>query len=590
MSRIPFSELSLEPELLKAIERMGFETASPIQSESIPPLLAGRDLVGQSMTGSGKTAAFGVPVVQRVDAHRREIQALILCPTRELAAQVAEEIARLAFFKKGVREVPVYGGASYERQFRALDAGPQIVIGTPGRVIDHIERGSLKLDNVSMVVLDEADRMLDMGFREDIERILESVPSQRQTILFSATLPPPIRKIVERFTVDPAQIRIDSSSMMVPAIAQSYIEVDYRSKTEVLCRLLDVQDISYGLVFGFTKAQVDELTETLVARGYNADKLHGDMAQGMRERTMKRFRERKLELLVATDVAARGLDVDDLEMVINYELPQDPEDYVHRIGRTGRAGKTGRAVSLVSGREFGRLQNILRFTKSDIVRMPVPLLTDLQERHAGRIADSMRAALAAGGYQPQDELLGELTDAGYSPGEIFAAAVHLLTMESARPVERIIEDDVRPKRERRLREPDGDNRPERNYRDRGEGREPREHREFTGETWLRFNVGREARVTPRDLVGCIAGESGLDSACIGQIHILPTITLVQIDGEAAAERILASVNGARLCGRRVGVSPGQPPRPGGPPRRGGFGNAGPGDGPPRRKGPPRREY
>ena len=374
-----FSELGLSPEVLKAVERMGFEQASPIQSEAIPPLLEGRDVIGQSQTGSGKTAAFGIPAVELADPSNRSIQVLMLCPTRELASQVAEEIAKLAAFKKGVRELPIFGGQSYEHQFRGLKAAPQIVIGTPGRVIDHINQGTLKLDAVKMVVLDEADRMLDMGFREDIEKILESVPKERQTVLFSATVPPPIRKIIERFTRDPVTVRIEATALNVPAIEQSYVEVDYRSKTEVLCRLLDLHDVRYGLIFGFTKIQVDSLTETLIARGYAADKLHGDMTQVMRERVMKRFRERKVELLVATDVAARGLDVDDLEIVFNYELPHDAEDYVHRIGRTGRAGKSGKAISLVSGREYGRLQQIIRFTKAKIPRESVPRLEELEE-------------------------------------------------------------------------------------------------------------------------------------------------------------------------------------------------------------------
>ena len=326
MSHKLFSELGLSPEILQAVERMGFEQASPILSEAIPALLTGRDMIGQSQTGSGKTAAFGIPAIERVDAHDPSIQVLILCPTRELASQVAEEIAKLAAFKKGVRELPLYGGASYDRQFRGLRAGPQIVIGTPGRLLDHIGNGALKLDKLKMVILDEADRMLDMGFREDLEKILEAMPEERQTVLFSATIPPGIRKMIERFTTDPVNIRIEATALTVPNIEQSYVEVDFRSKTEVLCRLLDVHDVKYGIIFGFTKIQVDEVTEALIARGYTADKLHGDMTQPLRERVMKRFRDRQVELLVATDVAARGLDVDDLEIVFNYELPYDPED------------------------------------------------------------------------------------------------------------------------------------------------------------------------------------------------------------------------------------------------------------------------
>ncbi len=564
MSQKLFSELGLAPELLKAVERMGFEQAAPVQAEAIPPLLAGRDVVGQSQTGSGKTAAFGVPAVQLVDPARREVQVLVLCPTRELATQVAEEIAKLAHFKRGVRELPVYGGQSYDRQFRGLEAGPQIVIGTPGRVIDHLERGTLQLGAVKMVVLDEADRMLDMGFREDIERILEGVPQERQTVLFSATLPPPIRRIIERFTRDPVQVRIEATTMTVPTIEQSYLEVDWRSKTEVLARLIDFQDVRYGLVFGCTKVQVDELTEALLARGYSTDKLHGDMAQTMRERVMRRFRERKIELLVATDVAARGLDVDDIEVVFNYELPYDAEDYVHRIGRTGRAGKSGRAISLVSGREFGRLQQIMRFTKARIQRQAVPRLDELQEKSTTRLLESLRATLEKAEYKPQDEVLEQLTAAGHLPGDIASALIHLLNAEVARVPQKIAEDEPKRARAERATRPrrEWTEAPEEDWGERPpRARAHPKHRGPEGDTvWLRFNLGENAGVLPGDFVGCIAGETGLPREVIGSIQILPTISLVEVAAEHV-ETILDAVNRTRLKGRRVGASVGTPPAP-----------------------------
>lgn len=557
MTQKLFAELGLSPDLLKAVERMGFEQAAPIQAEAIPKLLAGSDLIGQSQTGSGKTAAFGIPAVEMVDAKSRAVQVLMLCPTRELASQVAEEIAKLAYFKKGVRELPVYGGQSYEHQFRGLKAGPQIVIGTPGRIIDHIGQGTLKLEKVRMVVLDEADRMLDMGFREDIEKILESVPSERQVVLFSATLPPPIKKIIERFTNEPAHIRIESTTMTVPAIDQSYVEVDFRSRTEVLCRLIDLYDVQYGLIFGFTKVQVDELTETLIARGYSADKLHGDMTQAMRERVMKRFRDRKVELLVATDVAARGLDVDDLEVVFNYELPHDPEDYVHRIGRTGRAGKSGKAISLVTGREFGRLQQIMRFTKARIERISVPRLEDLEEKHANRMVESLRNTIQEGKFKRQDKLLEDLMESGHAPGEIVSALIHLLAGESGRSPERIREDDPRQYRPA----PRSDSRPPRGPRD--ESRAPADPRESKrideSGVWLKFNVGHNYGASPGDFVGCIANESGLPRTVIGPIQILPTISFVQVAAEHA-ETILKAVIGTRLRGRNVNAMVAAPPR------------------------------
>ena len=586
MTQKLFSELGLSPEVLKAVERMGFEQASPIQAEAIPPLLAGNDVIGQSQTGSGKTAAFGIPAVELADPANRAVQVLMMCPTRELASQVAEEIAKLAHFKKGVRELPIFGGQSYEHQFRGLKAGPQIVIGTPGRLIDHIKQGTLNLKSVKMVVLDEADRMLDMGFREDIETILETIPKERQIVLFSATVPPPIRKIIEKFTTDPVTVRIEATALNVPAIEQAYVEVDYRSKTEVLCRLLDLHDVRYGLIFGFTKIQVDGLTETLIARGYSADKLHGDMTQPMRERTMKRFRERKIDLLVATDVAARGLDIDDLEIVFNYELPHDAEDYVHRIGRTGRAGKSGKAISLVSGREFGRLQQIIRFTKAKIPRLSVPRLEELEEKHASRLVESLHNTIQAGEFKPQDKLLEDLIEAGHAPGEIVSALMHLLAGESTRPLERIPEDDPRQAK-RPPRPATFDDRPPRGRPDQGPPRmtKPRESSGGSQErgsapridengVWIKFNVGDNAGVSPGDFVGCIANEAGVDRSAIGGIQILATISFVQVAPEFA-EQILEAVQGVRLRGRRVQAMPGTPPRRefrpsqgDGPPRRG----------------------
>jgi ATP-dependent RNA helicase DeaD len=441
MQKKPFTELGLSPELLKAVEKLGFEEASPIQSAAIPALLTGRDVVGQSQTGSGKTAAFAVPAIEKVDPHLRQTQVLILCPTRELAMQVAEEVAKLSCFKRGVRELPIYGGASYERQFRGLQEGAHIVIGTPGRVIDHLDRGSLKLDAIKMVVLDECDRMLDMGFREDIERILSGAPEARQTALFSATFPREIQDLVRRFTREPEQIRIETTAVSAPAIDQVYYEVDRRSKVEVLCRLIDVQDIKYAIVFCATKMMCDELTEALNACGYNADKLHGDMSQAMRERVVKRFRDRKVEILVATDVAARGLDIDDIEVVFNYDLPQDAEDYVHRIGRTGRAGRSGRAISFVAGREIWKFEQFQRRTKARVRREKVPTLDEVAEKLTTAFAESLRETLEKAGYKRYDAQIDQLLDAGYSPTDIASALMHMLSMETTREASKILEDD-----------------------------------------------------------------------------------------------------------------------------------------------------
>ena len=332
-----FSELGLSEEILKAIEKLGFEQASPIQAESIPPLMAGRDIVGQSQTGSGKTAAFAIPAVEKTDANLRAVQVLILCPTRELAVQVSEEVHKLALFKRGINALPIYGGQSYERQFYGLKQGAQIVIGTPGRVMDHMRRGTLRLDQLKMVILDEADVMLNMGFRDDIETILKDAPKERQTVFFSATMPKPIRDLIEKYSRDPQNVKVEQKAMTVPTVEQVYYEVDRRYKIELLTRLIDLHDLKLGIIFCNTKSMVDNLVDALEAQGYMADRLHGDMTQAQRDRVMGKFRKSGLEFLVATDIAARGIDVDDVQVVFNYDLPYDPEDYVHRIGQIGRA-------------------------------------------------------------------------------------------------------------------------------------------------------------------------------------------------------------------------------------------------------------
>jgi ATP-dependent RNA helicase DeaD len=432
MQKKLFSELGLSPEILKAVAKMGFEEASPIQSEAIPHLLAGGDVVGQSQTGSGKTAAFAIPAIEQVDPQLAETQVLILCPTRELALQVAEETAKLATFKKGVRELPIYGGQSYDRQFRGLKQGAHIVIGTPGRIMDHMEKGTLKLEHIKAIIMDEADRMLDMGFLDDIQTILSQTPDSRQTVLFSATVPRPIAGLIKTFTKNPTWVKIESQTLTVPEIDQVWYEVHGRTKVEVLCRLIDLEDIRYALIFCATKIMVDDLVEHLIARGYMADKLHGDMSQMMRERVMERFRRKSIEFLVATDVAARGLDVKDIEVVFNYDLPNDGEDYVHRIGRTGRAGSEGKAITFVSGREVYKLQNIIRFTKGKIRRERVPSLEQVEERRANVFFDTLRSTLEGGAYKRFDNHTDRLLDQGYSPTDIISALMHLREKETAK--------------------------------------------------------------------------------------------------------------------------------------------------------------
>lgn len=552
MDKKKFSELGLSPEVLKAVEKMGFEEASPIQTAAIPVLMEGRDVVGQSQTGSGKTAAFAIPVIERVDAANRFPQALILCPTRELAVQVAEEVSKLASGKRGVVELPIYGGASYERQNRGLRDGAQIIIGTPGRIMDHLDRGTLKLDRVSTIVLDEADRMLDMGFRDDIQTILDQTPEERQTVFFSATMPRAIQELVKRYTNDPVSVAIETKSMSGPAIDQVYYEVDRRSKLEALCRIIDLQDVKCAIIFCATKMMCDQLCEHLVARGYVADKLHGDITQTARERVMKRFRERRVEFLVATDVAARGLDVDDIEVVFNYDLPHDGEDYVHRIGRTGRAGRSGRAVTFVAGREIRKLENMIHYTKGRIRRERVPSLEELEEKRTNHTFEQLRETLESGEYTRRDEFVDRLLDQSHSPTDIASALMHLLMTEAKRAAGG--DEEIAPTREPRDRDREwdrddrgGKSRPPRD-RDRGPRDEPTE----PGMTRLVFMAGRLSAMRPADIVGMITGQTQFGKEKIGAIKISDKHTTADVADDAVQE-VIAECNGLKFKGRKMAV-------------------------------------
>ncbi len=341
-----FTDLGLRPELLEGIQQLGFETPSPIQAQTIPVALTGKDVVGLSQTGSGKTAAFALPALNKVDVAQMKTQALVLCPTRELAIQVCEEINHLAFALKGLVAVPVYGGAPIDRQIRALRKGAHVVVGTPGRIMDHLRRNTFDTTAIRTCILDEADRMLDMGFREDMEIILDKIPKERQILFFSATMNREVNSLIRAYSNQAEQVSIERKALTVDTIEQTYYEVRNRSKIEVLCRILDMEIRPRGIVFCNTKQMVETVTEALVARGYACDRIHGDITQNNRERVIRKFKDGSIELLIATDVAARGLDIDDVDLVFNYDLPYDPEDYVHRIGRTGRAGRSGKSVTL----------------------------------------------------------------------------------------------------------------------------------------------------------------------------------------------------------------------------------------------------
>ena len=568
MEKRPFAELGLSAEILKAVDKLGYEEASPIQTAVIPHGLAGKDVVGQSATGSGKTAAFAIPAIEKVDVKLRAVQVLVLCPTRELAVQVAEEVGKLAFFKKGLMEVPIYGGQSYERQFRALAAGAQIVIGTPGRIMDHMQRGTLKFDHLKMVVLDEADRMLDMGFRDDIEHILKAVPTTRQLFFFSATMPRIIQDLIKRYSHDPAWVRIEAHAANAPQVDQVYYEVDRRSKLEVLTRLIDLHDFRYGIIFCSTKIMVDELDENLHSRGYAVDRLHGDLTQMQRNKVMEKFKRRGFEFLIATDVAARGLDVDDLEVVFNFDLPNDGEDYTHRIGRTGRAGKKGRAVTFVSGREIYKLQSMVHYARLQIRRERAPSMMEVEEARANVFYDKLRLTLEEKKFKSHDAMIDRLLEQGFVSTDIASALIHLMQGAGAEaekaakvvpaPAKEYSSDapkksfaSEKPRKAYPAAKPTRDasaempvaaaaSRPAKPTYE----RKPRTGRE-PGFTTVELNVGRDHFVLPADIVGKIAGVTRLPSGIVGAIDIHGGHTHVDVRSEHA-ELVLQKLAGVRI--------------------------------------------
>lgn len=375
---------------------MGFEETTPIQSQSIPHILNGADVIGQAQTGTGKTCAFGIPAIEMLDPNSEKIQVLVLCPTRELAIQTAEELKNVSKYKRDLKILPIYGGQPIERQITALRQRPQIIIGTPGRIMDHLRRHTLKLMHLKMLILDEADEMLNMGFREDIDIILEQVPEDKQTILFSATMPKEILDLTAKYQKQPVLVKAVHKELTVPNIEQFYLEVGGFSKLDLLSRLIDSYNFKLSLVFCNTKRRVDELTSQLQSRGYSSEALHGDLNQVQRDRVMSKFRKGIIDVLIATDVAARGIDVNNIEAVFNYDLPNDEEYYVHRIGRTARAGKAGKAFTLVSGRELYKLKEIQRFTKTKIQPLKPPSLMDIEETKVNKILDSLKVTIAKG--------------------------------------------------------------------------------------------------------------------------------------------------------------------------------------------------
>ncbi|NRD79092.1 DEAD/DEAH box helicase [Bacillus sp. BRMEA1] len=422
-----FQEMGISGPIQRAITDMGFEEASPIQEKAIPIALTGKDIIGQAQTGTGKTAAFAIPILENVDPSKKYVQAIVIAPTRELAIQVSEEINRLAKYMD-ISSLPIYGGQSIDRQIKALKKGPHIITGTPGRLLDHIQRKTLKLDRISSVVLDEADEMLDMGFLEDIERILKETPEEKQTLLFSATMPKPIQNLAERFMSEPEIVKMKAKEVTSPRVEQIYYEVNERDKFEVLCRLLDVDNPELAVIFGRTKRRVDELSDALNKRGYLADGLHGDLNQRQRDVVMNKFREGSIDILVATDVAARGIDVSGVTHVYNFDIPQDSESYVHRIGRTGRAGKTGVAITFVTPRETGQIHSIEKASKGHIKRKSIPTVAEARESIQRAAIEKMIQLVEENQYKQFKQAASELLDQ-YDSIALVSIALKLLSKE-----------------------------------------------------------------------------------------------------------------------------------------------------------------
>ena len=527
METVRFEEMGLSEEIQKAVRYMGFEEASPIQAKAIPAMISGIDLIGQAQTGTGKTAAFGIPILEKVDPKLKKLQAIVLCPTRELAIQVADEIRKLSRYMHGIKVLPIYGGQDIVKQIRSLKSGTQIVIGTPGRVMDHMRRKTMKLDFVHTVVLDEADEMLNMGFREDIEFVLSGVPEERQTVLFSATMPKPIMEITKKFQNNAKVIKVTKKELTVPNIEQYYYDVKPKKKEEVLSRLLDIYSPRLSVVFCNTKKQVDLLVNALLGRGYFAAGLHGDMKQEQRDRVMQGFRTGKTEILVATDVAARGIDVDEVEAVFNYDLPQDDEYYVHRIGRTGRAGREGRAFSFVSGKEVYKLKEIQRYCKTKIYAQKVPSLNDVANTKMENILDDVERVIEQEDLDMMINAIEERVNNSEFTAMDMAAAFLKICCGMTEDNKNTEENDWE-------------------FGDTGAGED--------GMVRLFINIGKKQRVRPGDILGAIAGESGMDGKLIGTIDMYDKYTFVEVPREYARE-VLNAMKNVKIKGKTVAVEP-----------------------------------
>ena len=548
-----FSELGLAKPILKAVNEAGYETPSPIQAQSIIPLLAGHDLLGQAQTGTGKTAAFSLPLLSRIDTKLKAPQLLVLAPTRELAIQVSEAIQGYARHLKGLHVLPIYGGQSMGIQLRQLQRHPQVIVGTPGRILDHIRRKTLQLDQLSALVLDEADEMLRMGFIDDVETILNETPDQRQVALFSATMPGPIKRVAKRYLKSPVEIHIESKTSTVETITQRYWQVTGTHKLDALTRILEVEDFDGMIIFVRTKNATVELAEKLEARGYSSAALNGDMNQALREKTVERMKKGKLDILIATDVAARGLDIDRMSHVVNYDIPYDTESYVHRIGRTGRAGRQGQAILFISPREKRMLFAIEKATRQTITKMQLPSSEEIADRRVMQFSQQLSETIESQDLSFFQQVLTTYQqDHEADPMDIAAALAYLV--QKNRPLQPVVHKEQRPARA---------DREQRRNRDRNQDRDTKSNKsprrsqkndvDSVGMETYRVEVGREHGVEVKNLVGAIANEAGLTNRDIGRIKLEDDYSTVELP-EGMPKDIFQQLRKVWVCNKQLQIS------------------------------------
>lgn len=513
---LKFEELNLSENVQRALKDIGYAEMTEIQKQAIPHILDGQDVIGQSQTGTGKTASFGIPMIEKIDAKSKKIQSIILCPTRELAVQVTQELRKYLKYHENIKCIAICGGESIERQILGLKKGAQIIVGTPGRVMDHMRRRTIKLENVKMVILDEADEMLNMGFEEDIEIILKDVPEQRQTVLFSATMNKRILEIAKKYLNNPKNIKIKSEELTVEKIKQEAIEVKSKMKDDAICRIIDVIEPQKAIIFCNTKKKVDVLIDILKLKGYKAECLHGDIRQTQRDRIMKKLKSGEIKILVATDVAARGIDVKNLELVINYDIPQELEYYVHRIGRTGRNGKEGIAYTFYTGKEKKKLRDIEKYANTKIKSGKIPTLKEVDEVKNRKFVDRIAEIIEKNEFN-NSGVFNMLIGKKYSPEQISKALITILSSEK---------------------------------------NEDSNECEFTpdenGYVRLFFNVGRKDKIMVKDIVGCIKSHTALNVETIGRINLLDNFSFVDVPSEFVSE-VMRNVKGQLIKNKKVNI-------------------------------------